>query len=136
MRIKTYRELSHISDFESRFEYLRLGGEVGAQTFGHDRWINQLFYKSREWKDVRSFVIVRDHGCDLGVLGYDIHSDLLIHHINPITAEDITHRNPQTLDPDNLITTCLSTHNAIHYGDASLLPKPLVERAVGDTRLW
>lgn len=133
---RSYTGLRHISSFEERFNYLNLQGSVGDQTFGFDRWINQAFYKSKEWRDIRNFVIVRDNGCDLGVPGYDIHSDLLIHHIEPITSADITGRDPMILDPDNLITTSLNTHNAIHYGDASLLPKPLVERARGDTQLW
>ena len=136
MSTRSYRELCHIPSFEDRFAYLNLHGSVGVETFGFDRWINQQFYKSRDWRDIRNHVIVRDNGCDLGVPGWDIHGALLIHHINPISAADITGRNPQILDPDNLITTSLNTHNAIHYGDATLLPKPLVERAVGDTQLW
>jgi hypothetical protein len=134
--IRTYRELSHISDYEGRFEYLSLRGQVGETTFGFDRWINQAFYKSRDWKHIRSYVIVRDNGCDLGIPGYEIHSNLLIHHIEPISSQDITGRNPKILDPDNLITTTLNTHNAIHYGNADLLRTPLVERTVGDTKLW
>lgn len=133
---KSFRELSHISGFEERFHYLNLHGKVGDTTFGFDRWINQTFYKSRDWRQIRNFIIVRDEGCDLGVRGCEIYGDLYIHHINPITAADITERDPKILDPDNLVTTSLSTHNAIHYGDASLLQKPLVERTYGDTRLW
>lgn len=136
MRNRSYLELRRMPDFDSRFEYLRLNGLVGETTFGLDRWVNQVFYKSRAWRDARDFVIVRDNGCDLGVPGYEIHSDLLIHHLNPITADDIRSRDPKILDPDNLITTTLDTHNAIHYGNESLLPKRVIERTMGDTKLW
>lgn len=135
-RIRYFRELRRLPTFGERFDYLALGGEVGARTFGFDRWINQLFYRSREWRLIRDEVIVRDRGCDLGVPGYDLASDLLVHHMNPITAEDIENHEEWILDPDFLITTSLQTHNAIHYGDRSLLPKPFVERVPGDTRLW
>lgn len=135
-RTRRYRELRRIPTFGDRFDYLRLGGEVGARTFGFDRWINQLFYRSREWRLIRDEVIVRDRGCDLGVPGYDLAADLLVHHMNPIAAEDIENREEWILDPEYLITTSLQTHNAIHYGDRSLLPKPFVERQPGDTRLW
>lgn len=136
MRPKSYSELRRIPAFNDRYEYLRLDGVVGDTTFGFDRWVNQLFYKSFEWRAVREQVILRDQGCDLGVLGYEISSDLLIHHINPISSRDIKERRQLILDPNNLITTTLGTHNAIHYGDASLLPQPMVERTRGDTRLW
>ena len=134
--IRTYRELRSISSFEDRFEYLRLNGSVGRETFGFDRYINQRFYTSKEWRDVRHHVIARDLGLDLGVDGHEIHSRILIHHMNPIVAGDILHKNDDILDPNFLITTCHATHNAIHYGDSSLLPKPLVERSRGDTKLW
>lgn len=136
MRTKSYAELRRIPGFRDRYEYLKLDGVVGDTTFGFDRWINQLFYKSVEWRMVREQVILRDQGCDLGILGYEITSDLLIHHINPISSQDIKQRSPLILDLNNLITTTLATHNAIHYGDARLLPQPLVERTRGDTRLW
>lgn len=134
--IRTYSELSRFDTFDDRFEYLVLGGNVGRETFGFDRHINQTFYTSREWKDVRDYVIYRDNGCDLGVYGYDIHSGLLIHHINPMGVDDIIHGEEWILDPEFLITTTHNTHNAIHYGAKSLLPKTVVERSPGDTRLW
>lgn len=136
MKTRTYRELRQLDTFEDRFHYLSLGGQVGHATFGFDRWINQQFYRSREWKHARRDVIARDGGCDLGVEGYEIYRELLVHHMNPITAEDITHGDLDLLNPDFLITTTHQTHNAIHYGDASLLPRPPVERSRGDTRLW
>lgn len=119
-----------------RFEYLQLRGEVGSATFGHDRWANQYFYKSREWRYARDYVIVRDDGCDLGVPGYEIHADIVVHHMNPLTQEDLENGNPDIVDPEFLITTSLLTHNAIHYGDASLLPRGLTTRRPGDTTLW
>jgi hypothetical protein len=111
-------------------------GEVGQATFGFDRWINQHFYRSREWRQVRDLVVFRDEACDLGVPGYDIHSGLLVHHMNPMTAEDLENGAQWVLDPEYLITTTHRTHNAIHYGDQSLISKPPVERRPGDTRLW
>lgn len=105
-------------------------------TFGFDRWVNQRFYRSTEWKQIRHAVIVRDNGCDLGIDGYDIHSRLVIHHMNPMVAGDIIHGDESILDPEYLITTTHNTHNAIHYGDERLLPRPLVERRPGDTQLW
>lgn len=136
MTTRSYRELSRIESFEDRFDYLVLGGGVGETTFGFDRHINQLFYRSAEWKRVRQHVIARDYGCDLGVEGYDIHDRILIHHMNPMRVNDIVHGDDSILDPEFLISTTHNTHNAIHYGDASLLPKPFVERSYGDTRLW
>lgn len=135
-RNRSYSELRHLESFEDRFEYLKLGGSVGISTFGFDRWINQLFYRSKEWKSIRHHVILRDNGCDLGVLGYEIHRDLLVHHINPLSIKDIEERKEWILDPNFLITTSLQTHNAIHYGDVSLLPRGPVERQPGDTNLW
>lgn len=133
---KTYSEMNRFTDFLERFEYLRLHGSVGRATFGFDRYINQMFYRSREWKNARDFVIVRDNGCDLGVLGYEIHSQILIHHINPISVDDIVQSADWIFDPEYLITTTQNTHNAIHYGDASLLPRVGVARKAGDTTLW
>lgn len=133
---KTYAELSRLDTFEDRFEYLRLQGDVGRSTFGFDRYINQQFYRSREWKLSRNLVITRDEGCDLGVPGYEIHGELLIHHINPIIVEDILHGEEWIFDPEYLITTTHNTHNAIHYSDASLLPKVVAARQPGDTKLW
>ena len=136
MRTRTFSELSHIPSFEGRFQYLKLGGNVGRETFGFDRYINQRFYSSFEWKRVREEVIVRDNGCDLGVPGYEIHGGLLIHHINPMTADDVSHGEDWILDPEFLITTTHNTHNAIHYGTDTLLPKVAIAREPGDTRLW
>lgn len=133
---RTYRELSRLRSFEDRFHYLELKGSVGEATFGFDRWINQRFYRSRQWKLVRSQVIVRDNGCDLGVPGYEIHSGLLVHHMNPLSLDDIKHGEEWIMDPDFLITTSLQTHNAIHYGDESLLPRGPITRERGDTTLW
>ena len=134
--IRRYSELSRLNTFEDRFEYLRLGGEVGRSTFGFDRHINQKFYRSTEWRQLRDFVIVRDSGCDLGILGYEIVEGALIHHINPMVVDDIVHGNDWILNPEFLITTTHNTHNAIHYGDASLLPKVVISRHPGDTKLW
>lgn len=136
MKTRTYSELRRLPTFEERFAYLSLKGEVGAATFGFDRWVNQQFYRSREWKQVRDQVIFRDNACDLGVPGYDIHSQLLVHHMNPIAPEDLARGEQWVLDPEYLITTTHRTHNAIHYGDDSLLVKPPVERRPGDTKLW
>ena len=122
--------------FKERYDYLRIKGILGDRTFGFDRWINQRFYKSPQWNLVRRYVIIRDNGCDLGVPGYEIHSGLLIHHMNPLTLKEIVQGEPGTLDPDFLITTSLQTHNAIHYGDESQLPRGPIERKSGDTKLW
>ena len=136
MRVRTYSELRRFSTFENRFDYLSLGGEVGEATFGFDRWINQQFYRSREWKQVRDLVVYRDEACDLGVPGYEIHHQLLVHHMNPILPRNLARGEQWVLDPEYLITTTHRTHNAIHYGDYSLIPQPLVERRPGDTKLW
>lgn len=134
--IRRYSALRRLHTFEARFRYLRLKGSVGRESFGFDRHINQAFYKSREWRNVRDFVIVRDNGCDLGVDGYEIHSDILVHHMNPMEPESIVHGDPRILDPEYLITTTHTTHNAIHYGDEKQIPRQLVERRPGDTQLW
>lgn len=134
--IRTYSELIKLKTFKDRFEYLKLDGIVGEETFGFDRYMNQIFYKSREWTSVRRSVIIRDNGCDLGVEGYEIHGKILIHHMNPINLSDIVHKTDELLNPDYLITTVLSTHNAIHYGDASLLPVLPIERRANDTCPW
>lgn len=136
MMSRSYRDLRRLSTFEERFRYLALRGRVGRETFGFDRWVNQGFYKSREWRQARDQVIVRDSGCDLGVEGYEIYDKIYIHHINPITLEQIERGDPCLVDPDNLITVTHRTHNAIHYGNERLLPSPLVERRPGDTKLW
>lgn len=137
MQIKSYSELKILDSFDERFEYLKLGGGVGRSTFGFDRYINQQFYKLREWHDVRNFVITRDLGCDLGVLGYEIHTNLHVHHMNPITRGDIIEHDEDILDPEFLITTTQKTHNAIHYGsDNKLYPKVVTQRTPRDTKLW
>ena len=133
---RNYSDLRQRLTFEERFKYLKLRGRVGESTFGYDRWMNQQFYTSRQWRDVRHEVIARDLGCDMGIEGYEIHSGLYIHHMNPMTVGDIESGNPDILNPDFLITVTHATHNAIHYGDESLLPRPVVERKPGDTKLW
>ena len=135
-RIRTYSELRRLDTFEERFRYLSLQGEVGTATFGFDRWINQQFYRSKQWKDARRDAIARDRGCDLGVEGYEIHHSILVHHMNPMAVEDVFEGNLSILDPEFLITTTHHTHNAIHYGDERLLPRPLADRRPGDTKLW
>ena len=137
MNIKTYSELSKLHTFKERFEYLRLDGLVGRDTFGFDRIFNQRFYKSREWKECRDFVIVRDNGCDLGVAGHEIYGQrIIIHHINPFTLEDLERRSDILLDPEYLITTIHTTHNAIHYGDEDLIFKVPIDRSRNDTCPW
>lgn len=135
-KVRSYSELRLIRSFEERFDYLMLHGLVGHSTFGFDRWINQQFYRSRSWRDARDRVLVRDFGCDLGLVGYDIHVNPIIHHMNPMTPDDILEGKEWILDPEYLITTSQCTHNAIHFGDASLLPSLPVERMPGDTTLW
>lgn len=134
--IRSYSELSRLRTFKERYEYLRLDGKVGKETFGFDRYLNQIFYKSDEWKSIRDFVIIRDNGCDLGIEGYEIHGKILIHHMNPISPKDIARRSENLLNPEYLITTVLSTHNAIHYGDESLLISAPIERVRNDTCPW
>ena len=134
--IRTYSELITISTFEERFEYLKLNGSVGLDTFGHDRYLNQILYNSPEWRRFRPEIIVRDNGCDLACEGYEIFGKILIHHINPITAQDILNRNPKVFDPENVITTVHNTHNAIHYGDKNLLITEPIERSRNDTCPW
>lgn len=134
--LRTYEKLRELETFEDRYEYLKLSGAVGRSTFGFDRWINQRFYKSYEWLRARDYVITRDNGCDLGIIGYEIFSGLLVHHMNPVTVDDIKHGEDWLIDPQYLITTSLQTHNAIHYGDESLLPRGPIERQRGDTTLW
>ena len=133
---KTYSELRRFETFDERFDYLRLEGGVGRSTFGFDRHINQQFYMSREWEDVRQHVIARDNGCDLGIFGYEIYDRVLIHHINPMVADDIIHKESWILDPEFLVTTTHNTHNAIHFGVKKLYPKVVTERRPSDTKLW
>ena len=134
--IRTYSELVALSTFKERFSYLQLSGIVGEETFGFDRYINQEFYRSQEWKRVRDFVIIRDQGCDLGVEGFEIYGKILIHHMNPITTNDIRNFTDYLTNPEYLISTTLQTHNAIHYGDESLLVAEPIERTPYDTCPW
>jgi hypothetical protein len=136
MKHRTYSELCQLETFLERYRYLALRGVLGSLTFGFDRWLNQDFYHSSEWRSVRNQVIVRDDGCDLGIPGYEIASGLLVHHMNPISVDDLEHGGDKIINPDFLITTSLQTHNAIHYGDESLLPRGPVVRRPGDTTLW
>lgn len=134
--MRTYSELRSLGSFLERYQYLRLRGQVGHPTFGSERYLNQRFYTSKQWRDVRNYVIARDLGLDLGCEGYEIYDKIIIHHMNPIVADEIRHGNDDILNPDYLITTTHDTHNAIHYGDESLLRTPLIERHRGDTKLW
>ena len=134
--IRTYSELSKLGTFRERFQYLKLSGSIGTDTFGFDRYLNQLFYKSKEWKKVKDEVIIRDNGCDLGIDGYDIYERIYVHHMNPVTVDDIRNRSEFLLNPEYLITTTLNTHNAIHYGDEDLLILDPIERTTNDTCPW
>ncbi len=136
MMRKTYSDLRQLRTFEERYEYLRIGGQVGIATFGAERYLNQMFYKSTEWRRTRDRVIVRDNGCDLGIEGLDIFDRIYVHHINPISIEDVEHGSPKLFDLNNLIATSFYTHQAIHYGDSSLLRQLPPERRKGDTDLW
>lgn len=134
--IRTYSELIALPTFEERYDYLRLGGKVGEETFGFDRWINQKFYKDPEWLAVRDQVIIRDEGCDLGIPGREISGRILVHHMNPITMDDIVRRTEFLLNPEYLICTIKSTHDAIHYGDETLLTTGPAQRSRYDTCPW
>ena len=136
MILKCYSELLQLTTFKERYEYLRLDGVVGEETFGFDRYLNQIFYNSQEWKDIRRKIIIRDNGCDLGLDGYEIRGKILIHHMNPIRQQDILLRTDLVLNPEYLIATTLSTHNAIHYGDEKLLLTVPNERRKNDTCPW
>lgn len=136
MIIRAYSELITLPTFESRYEYLRLGGKVGEETFGFDRYLNQTFYRSNEWRDIRDHVIIRDNGCDLAMLDREIYGRILVHHMNPVRMEDIIKRSKFLLDPEYLICTTKITHDAIHYGDSSLLITAPVERSRNDTCPW
>jgi hypothetical protein len=133
---KSYTELSRIQSFEERYDYLAVRAIVGVDTFGFERWLNQAFYHSVLWRRTRTSVIARDYNRDLGVEGYDIFDRPIVHHMNPIEVEDITHGNADIINPEYLITVSHRTHNAIHYGDKSQLVQPLVQRRPGDTKLW
>ena len=136
MIIRTYNELMLLPTFEERFEYLKLSGRVGEETFGFDRWLNQKFYRSAEWKHLRDQVIIRDNGCDLGVEGREIYGKILIHHMNPITKKDILDRTDLLLNPMYLISVTKQTHDAIHYSDESILMNDLIVRSRNDTCPW
>lgn len=136
MKIRTYSELSQLATFEERFHYLNLQGTVGEETFGYDRYLNQIFYNSAEWKALRHQIIVRDNGCDLGIAGREIYKYIIIHHMNPITKQDILDRSTFIMDPEYLICVSDNTHRAIHYGDESLLLTGPIERTKNDTCPW
>ena len=133
---RSYSETMTFETFEERFKYLKLEGRVGKETFGHDRYLNQILYKDKEWRRTRRDIIIRDDGCDLGIQGRQIHGNVYVHHIDPITIEDVLNRAPKVFDPENLICTSLLTHNAIHYSDESILPLDPVERRPNDTCPW
>jgi len=134
--IRTYSKLIKLETITDRYNYLRLSRSVGLKTFGSDRYLNQSFYKSREWKRIRDIVIIRDEGCDLGLLDFPIGYKILIHHMNPMLLDDVKSRNPDNLNPEFLISTSERTHQAIHYGDERLLPSIPILRMPNDTRLW
>lgn len=134
--IRSYSELITLPTFEERYAYLRLGGKIGEETFGFDRYLNQTFYKSEEWLEVRDYVIIRDNGCDLAIPDRRIERKIIVHHMNPITMNDITQRSKYLLDPEYLICTIKNTHDAIHYGDSSLLITEPIERTKNDTCPW
>lgn len=136
MMNKSYLELIQIPTFQERYEYLKIGGRIGEETFGFDRHLNQTLYRSSEWKRFRRQVIIRDKGCDLGCEGYELYDKILIHHINPITINDVLDRASCVFDPNNVICTSLNTHNAIHYGDSELLVTEPIERTKNDTCPW
>ena len=136
MSIRTYSELITIPTFEERFEYLQLKGSVGKDTFGYDRYLNQVLYRSPEWKRLRNKIIIRDCGCVIACDGYDIYGKVLIHHLNPITVEDVLARSRKVFDPDNLVCVSHNTHNAIHYGDVDLLVTGPIIRTKNDTCPW
>ena len=136
MNIRTYSELITLPTFIERYRYLKLSGRVGEDTFGFDRYLNQIFYQSKEWRSIRDYVITRDNGCDLGIDGHEIYGRILIHHMNPITADDILKRSDLLLNPEYLICTIKNTHDAIHYSDESLLITDPIERSKNDTCPW
>lgn len=136
-KIKSYSELIQFSSFEERFDYLKIGGHIGIESFGFNRYLNQIFYHSDEWLKIRDKVIIRDNGMDLGVEGYPINGKIIVHHINPITIDDVVNRNPDIFNPDFLISCSFTTHNAVHYGDEEYLQKfQIIERKPNDTIPW
>lgn len=136
MSIKTYSQLIRLPTFEDRFEYLKLKGSVGKDTFGHDRYLNQIFYSSMEWRRLRDEIIIRDNGCDLGIDGRQIGGKVYIHHLNPLGVNDILTHSEYLVNPEYLICVSFETHNAIHYGDINLLPRDPIERRQNDTCPW
>lgn len=136
MSIKTYSQLIRLPTFEDRFEYLKLKGSVGKDTFGHDRYLNQVFYSSMEWRRLRDKIIIRDNGCDLGIEGREIGGKVYIHHLNPLGANDVLTHSEYLVNPEYLICVSFETHNAIHYGDINLLPRDPIERKRNDTCPW
>lgn len=133
---RTYSELIQLPTFEERFEYLKLVGKVGQETFGYDRYLNQILYTSPRWRKLRNEIIIRDNACNLAVLGFCIFDKVIIHHMNPITVEDVENGNEDVYNPEYLVCVSNETHNAIHYGNRTLLPKVVLDRKPGDTRLW
>lgn len=133
---RTYSELIQLPTFEERFEYLKLVGKVGQETFGYDRYLNQILYTSPRWRKLRNEIIIRDNACDLAVLGFCIFDKVIIHHMNPITVEDVENGNEDVYNPEYLVCVSNKTHNAIHYGNRNLLPKVVLDRKPGDTCLW
>ena len=136
MIIRTYSELIKLPTFEERFKYLQLNSSVGKETFGFDRYLNQVFYRSKRWKEIRDYVIIRDNGCDLGIEGREILDRIIIHHMNPISIDDIEKESAFLINPEYLISTVHNTHNAIHYGDEKLLIGAPIERSKNDTSPW
>lgn len=135
--IRTYTDLSKLETLEERFNYLQLGDRVGKETFGFDRYINQVFYKHQEWKQIRNEIIVRDNGCELGLEGYEIGSSIYVHHMNPVTINDIEEWSAYLVDPEYLVCMSFKMHNAIHFGDSQILGSyEIVERSPNDTKLW
>lgn len=134
--MKTYTELSKLKTFKERYDYLRLSGKVGDRTFGYERYLNQTLYVSNKWRQLRNDIIIRDEGNDLGVDGYSIKGSIYIHHINPLTKQQIEHNDPIIFDPENLISVSFNTHNAIHYGNEEILPQVYTPRTKDDTKLW
>ena len=134
--MRNYRELSRLKTFDERFEYLKIGGLVGESTFGFERYLNQTLYNSSKWRRLRNQIIIRDNGCDLGVEGYEIQGIIIVHHMNPISVDDLKDFSDDIFNPEYLICVSLTTHNAVHYGDKSLIPQEPVERRPGDTCPW
>lgn len=136
MNIRTYSELITIPTFEERYNYLKLNGIVGKETFGYDRYLNQLLYRSSDWRSFRDRIIIRDNGCDLACEGFELQSRIIIHHIDPITVEDILNKHPKVFDPENVVSTSHNTHLAIHYGDKNLISIAPIDRYKNDTCPW